>query len=202
MKEVQPAAHATPLSAFDETSITRDGYVEVPLGARMRQNDRIKHLEVDAWGFVGSGSVPIDEASNRMAIDTNDKRVPKPTNLAEFINRPVVMRVVQQIGERAVAGFVVDCRRVTHFVYDEMGLDEGVASTAFLERQAEYGTELPLGVVFDDDEKVLYVGHAEAEPNALYLAQQVDQWVTQQFTEPALVQPRRALVDDNSPIDN
>jgi hypothetical protein len=129
------------------------------------------------WVDFSAGSAQVDERSYRVSIDTNDNRQPIPETLRRLREQPAIMRVLRSIGEHAtnmVDGYIIDFRWVQKIIYDDRGLDEGTGSAEFMQRQQDYKTVLPLGAVFQDDEKTLYVGHPALHNEALQLAGWVD----------------------------
>lgn len=189
----QEPAEAVVLTQFDDVLTPSDGYIAAPASVRVKRKPKIYDIMPGDWRFVSNSSTMVDEDSGRMSIDPRDNLPPQPTRVEDLEARPAVMRVLRGIGERALDGYIIDFRYVTLPLFEDRELSEGVGSAAFMQRQQDYGAELPLGVIFKDIDTVRYIGHAEVVHDALHLAQQVDVFV-QKLKHP--VAPRRAQKQD------
>lgn len=162
---------------FDDYAPTDNGYIALPPSMRAGDTTKIHTMFPGDCTFISAGSAQVDERSYRVSIDTNDNRQPIPETLRRLREQPAIMRVLRSIGEHAtnmVDGYIIDFRWVQKIIYDDRGLDEGTGSAEFMQRQQDYKTVLPLGAVFQDDEKTLYVGHPALHNEALQLAGWVD----------------------------
>jgi hypothetical protein len=163
------------ITDIDITTNTDGGYITVPESVLAGRKMLVRDIMPGEYRYVMKATTPIDKDSGRIVIDTNDGVPPEGvTKLAELDYRPAAMRVLYGLGQQSVTGFVIDFRRVREPVFDNIGLADGVFSPVFAERQELHATELPIGVLFNDLDRVHYVGAPGGRSAALWLAQQVD----------------------------
>lgn len=192
---------------FDNEAPTDNGYIALPLSMQLCDGTKILTMLPGEFSFISAGSAQVDERSHRISLDTNDTKQDIPRTLKDLRERPAIMRVLRGIGEHAARmadGYVMDFRWVQKIIYDDRGLDEGIGSAEFMQRQDDYETVLPLGVIFLDDDKTLYVGAPEVRNEALQLASWVDAvaWKIGVWKDDTTTaQPRRALNEWPNAID-
>ena len=153
-----------------------DGLIVVPEAVKLGGLPKISYMLPSSWRFVAADSVGRDYATDALVIDTGDL-VPDrpPTSEEELGSRAAVLRVYRGMGTSAILdGYVVDFRHVQRFPNLDRGLQHGVQSDEFLGNVKEYGTALPLGVMYDVYGETEFHGDPNVIEDARHLMQQVD----------------------------
>lgn len=148
---------------------TKNGeYPEMPAEARSAEG-QVKDMAPGFSKYVHNNTVMRDSVTSGIMVDTTDY-VPEDQTAG---NKIAVMRIDQEIGGKAVQGYVVDLRHAWPYVDDRLDEDGEVMSPY---KKRRYKPVPALGIIIMNRVmgKPEYVGIVEAEDAAAQLRKFVD----------------------------
>jgi|GEM_PF-6212707 len=151
-----------------------DDYPRVPESTFEGVPYRIGNLPPDEVVFAAYGSVAIDAETRNVTVDTKDCVPPLPANEWTLRQNPALMKVVAELGGKAVEGYLVDYRHAAFFYTRDSRLQDGIASYQFEEFRNRFRVEMALGVIVNNAGVVEYTGPPELEPTAQAMMRRVD----------------------------
>lgn len=161
-----------------------EGGVVVPRAAMEGVPQQLANIPPDEIVYAGPGSVVRDVETGQLTLDTYDMALGYPTMEWWVRQNPAVMRVVRVLGDKALDGYLVDCRRIGVFTYRDMDLENGPESQQFQRYRERAGTVFPLGALFNLGGFVEYVGHPELQDLAEDMMRRIDRYFSEAQISP------------------
>lgn len=160
--------------------LARDGVVLPPevLDTPQRTIRDLGDLE---WGMAYPGTVRTDQSSNIIIIDSFDS-TPAQLLPDQMRYRPFV----KALGAKAVRReYIVDIRRVDNYRFPlvDVGLDNGLDSDRFIERQKKLGSQVVSAMVVRNLDNIEFYGSSHLEMLSVVFAQEIDDFLEQHHSE-------------------
>ncbi len=159
------------MESFKYEQLIQEGeYPTIPLSA-INKNGPVSGIAPGQFRFVNYYSAVSDKVTRQVMVDVDDL---VPDNQDPKKHPMAIMRVSQQIGDRAVDGYIVDCRRVLPFSMDRLDADGELLQIGEIKRR--YNPVPALGIIVMN--KIMkepeYIGQIEGRDAALQLIHDVD----------------------------